>query len=136
MPSVTLYSNKTLTGAFQPSDFLMLAGAEMTLFWKLTTTGGPTTVEFYLEFTDDPTGKTPSWFQEVDEQDTGVGVIKMSKTVRTFYENGGAALADGVHRLSTQFVRKAPFGRIQARVTAGAASALVTTPSGSTPATP
>lgn len=132
---MTLLKNKTLTGNFVPSQALFMSSTDLTLFWTLVTSGGPSTVEFYLEFSDDPTNAS-NWFQEVDEQDTGVGVVKMSKAIRTFYENAGAALADGTHRLCTQFVRRAQFARIQSRVTAGAAVANIVAPFGSLPQAP
>jgi hypothetical protein len=129
-----------LTGTFKPSRYLLLTADEMTLFWTLVTVKGGdpgTVVEWYLEFTDNPVVKNATWFREVDEQDTGLGVVKMSKAVRTFNENNASTgLQDGTHLLSTQLVRKAPFGRVQARVTAGAATATITTPSGSTPPAP
>jgi hypothetical protein len=137
--SVILFKPKSLTNVFKPSGYLLLTADEMTLFWTLATLKGldpATVVEWYVEFTADPTGKTPVWFREVDEQDTGLGVVKMSKAVRTFNENNATGLADATHNLSTQLVRKAPFGRVQARVTAGAAIATIIVPAGSTPPAP
>lgn len=130
--SVVIFKQKVLNGTFRPSQPLLLTSGEMTLFWSVVASAGPTTLQFYLEFSDDQV----TWFQEVDEQDTGSGVVKMSKAIRTFYENGGAALANGTHKLSTQFVRKAPFARVQARVTAGAAQINVTAPAGSIASAP
>lgn len=129
--SVQLFK-KSLTGSFASSAILMLSGQELTLFWTLVTSGGPTSVEFYLEFGDNIT----SWYQETDEQDTGVGVVKMSKAIRTFYENGGAGLGNGTHYLSNQFTRRTPFARIWTRVVAGVASATILSPSGEIPAVP
>lgn len=128
--------NKPLTGSFVPSGPLGLTADQLTLAFHLVTTGGPTAVDFYIEFTDDPTPKVPIWSREVDEQDTGNGAVTMSKVIRTFQEEGGAKLADGTHDLSCQFSRQAPFARLQIRVSAGAASALITSSSGEIPVAP
>ena len=106
----------------------------MSLQWTLVTTGGPTTVNYYLEFTDEnPNDSASAWFREVDEADNGTGTVKMSKVVRTFAENGGASLADGTHQLSCQFVRQAQFVRLQVSVSAGAAVVTIDAPFGSIP---
>lgn len=111
--------NKALTGSFVPSEWFLLVGGQISLAWHLVTAGGPTSVEWFLEFTDDPTG-TPTADREVDESDAaGNGAITMSKVIRTFQENGGAGLADGAHDLSTQFIRQRPYARVQVRVSAG-----------------
>jgi hypothetical protein len=130
--SVQLF-NGTVPGAFAPSQWLLLDSEQLTLTWQLVTTGGPTVVLFFLEFTSDPTqGANTVAAREVDEQDTGNGVVLMAKVTRQFDENNASTgLADGTHVLSTQFVRQAPFVRVQMEVTAGAATLLLTAASGS-----
>jgi hypothetical protein len=132
---MVLLFNGTLGAGFKPSSWLQIAAEEITLAFHLVTSGGPTTINWFLEFTDDPTG-TPIASREVDEQDTGNGVVTMSKVLRTFKENGGAALADGVHDLSTQFTRQTPYVRLQIQVTAGVAAAKITSSTGSLPVNP
>ena len=130
--SVQLF-NATLGGALQPSSWLLITGEEVPLVWELTTNGGPTVIQFFLEFTDDPTkGAATIAAREVDEQDTGNGVVTMAKVTRTFNENGlTTGLADGSHKLATQFVRQGSYVRVQVQVTAGAASLTLTASSGS-----
>lgn len=130
--AATLLKGKALSGSFVPSAALTLVAEQLTLFWTLVTTGGPTTVVWFVEFSDD----LDDWFQEVDEQDIGSGNVKMSVALRTFQENGGAGLADGTHTLSTQLVRRAQFARVQVKVTAGAAKATVVAPTGEVPILP
>lgn len=129
--SVQLF-NGTLSGAFQASAWLLLTAEELPLTWQLTTSSGPTVVKFFLEFTDDPTkGASTIAAREVDEQDTGNGVITMAKVIRTFNENGlTTGLADGAHVLSTQFVRQGAYARVQVEVTSGAATLKLTASSG------
>lgn len=127
--SVKLFGGKTLTGSFVPSLPVLLSSEEMTLDFTLVTTTGPTKVDWYPEFSVD----LVNWFQEVAEEDSPGGVILMPKTIRTFADNAGTALADGTHLLSVQLVRQMPFARIQARVSAGAAIITTTCPSGSVP---
>lgn len=125
---------KALNGSFQASGYVMITNNMLTLDWDITSSGGPTTLQWYLEFTSDPiNGK---WHREVDEQDAGKGVVSMAEVVRTFVNNGGTALADGTVGYSTQFTRQEAFARIQARVTAGAATVVVTCPSSTQPSAP
>lgn len=118
--STTIF-NAALTGAFVASKPTQLVNEELTLDFTLVTTGGPTTVNWFPEFSED----LKNWFREVAEEDAGKGVISMPKAVRTFADNGGTQLSDGTHLLSVQLVRQKPFARIQIEVTAGAATAQV-----------
>lgn len=131
--SVPLFKS-TLNGAFQPSSWLLINGQEVPLVWQLTTSSGPTVILYFLEFTDDPTkGAATIAAREVDEQDTGNGVVTMAKVTRTFNENGATTgLADGSHVLATQFVRQGSYVRVQAKVTAGAATLTLTASTGQT----
>lgn len=123
---------KALTGSFVASGFTMIAGEKLSLQFDFITTGGPSTIEWYIEYAGNPT--TGPWRREVAEEDAGQGVVSMPKVVRTFADNAGTDLADGTHNLSTQFRRQESFARIQARITAGAcASFVVTDPNGSQP---
>ena len=135
MPPVLMF-NGTLGAGFKASSWLQIAAEEVTLAFHLATSTGPTAINWFLEFSDDPTPKSPIASREVDEQDTGNGVITMSKVLRTFKENGGANLADGTHDLSAQFTRQAPYVRFQIQVTTGAATAKVTSSTGSIPVAP
>jgi hypothetical protein len=126
---------KALTGAFQPSGYTLIAAERLTLDFVFTTTGAPSTLEFYLEFASDP--KNGPWHRELAEEDTGKGNVSMPEVVRTFATNNKTTLDDGDHKFSTQFRRQEAFARLQMRITAGAcAQFTVTDPFGSTPAAP
>lgn len=124
--------------AFAPTAWMLVTDARIPLAFNLVTTGGPTAFNFYPEFTDDPTAAAAALLasREVDEQDVGNGVVTMSKVIRTFQENNGALLQNGTHNLSTQFVRMAPFMRLQIQTSAGSAVALITSSFGSAPIAP
>lgn len=119
--SVTLV-NGTLTGSFVASKYVLLPSDKLTLAFHLVTSGGPSAVQWFPEFSDD----LVSWFREVAEEDAAGGVVLMPKTIRTFADNAGTQLADGTHDLSVQLIRQGKFARLQMAVTAGAATALVT----------
>lgn len=132
--AVTLFK-KALTGSFVASGYTMIAGEKLTLDFDFTTSGGPSTIDWYIEFASDPINGP--WRREVAEEDGGMGVVSMPKVIRTFADNGGTQLTDGAHSLSAQFRRQAAFARIQSRITAGAcASFVVTDPNGSQPSAP
>lgn len=120
-----------LSNAFKASSWLLIQGHQLTFTWQLTVATGGAQVQFYLEFSDDPTLTAPTVSREVDEQDTGNGSITMSKVIRTFQESGGGSLAAGTQTLSTQFVRQAPYARVQVQVASGAATLILTSSSGS-----
>jgi len=125
---VTIF-NAGLGAAFVPSSAILIAGNSITLDFEVVVTGAPATVQFFLEQSSDkPTLSTARWFQEMSEETASGGVVVQAKVIRTFQENGGALLAAGTHRMSTQFIRKHRFARIQMRVTVGAASARVDAP--------
>lgn len=126
--SASLFKGK-LIGSFRASQSLLIAANTVTLDWQIVSSGGPTTLQWYMEFSDD----NADWHRELAEEDTGSGVVSMTVVVRTFHENGGAALADGTHKLNAQFVRRAQFVRVQMRVTAGAAQVTLTAPFGDVP---
>lgn len=135
MPPFQLFRGN-VPDAFAPTAWMLVADARIPLAFNLVTTGGPTAFNFYPEFTDDPTATTVIASREVDEQDVGNGVVTMSKVIRTFQENNGALLQNGTHNLSTQFVRMAPFMRLQIQVSVGFAVALITSSFGSAPIAP
>lgn len=132
--SVLLFDS-TLNNTFQPTKPLMLADGTLALAFLVVVTGGVSAaVQFYLEYTDgNPNDKNTQWFREVDEQDTGSGVIMMSQTIRTFQLNNGGNLPAGTYGFSPQFKRLAQFSRVQISVAAGAATAKVLAPFGSLP---
>jgi hypothetical protein len=116
---------------------MLLSDGALSVDFELTTSGGPTTIQWYPEFArDNPLVSTTKWYRELAEEDVGAGVVNMPKTIRGFQENGGAGLADGVHYVSAQLVRRHLFVRLQMRVTAGAASAVATAPFGLPAAAP
>lgn len=121
---------------FAPTVWMTVVGDQIPLAFHLVTSGGPTSFQFYPEFTDDPTATPVLASREVDEQDVGNGVVTMSKVIRTFQENNGGNLQNGTHDLSTQFVRLAPFMRLQIQVNAGSAVALITSSVGQVPIAP
>lgn len=132
---ISLFNGK-LPAAFAPTVWMTVVGDKIPLTFHLVTSGGPTAVDFYLEFTDDPTLKVPVASREVDEQDIGNGVVTMSKVIRTFQENNGGTLQNGTHDLSCQFVRLAPFARLQIRASAGTAIAKIDCSAGQVPVAP
>lgn len=107
---------------------MLLADGALSIDFELTTASGPTTILWYPEFArDNPLVASTKWFRELAEEDIGSGVVNMPKAIRSFQENGGAGLADGAHYLSAQLVRRHLFVRLQMRVSAGAATAVVAT---------
>lgn len=126
---------KALTGAFVASGYTIISGGILTLDFDFATTGGPSTIEWYLEFASEPINGP--WRREVAEEDAGAGVVSMPLVVRTFADNGGTTLADGTYGLSTQFRRQEAFARVQSRITAGAVAQFnITDPNGSQPSAP
>ena len=119
-----------LTGSFKASSQLLIVANTVTLDFQLVTSNGPTTLQWYMEFFDQD---LQQWCREISEEDTGSGVVTMAVVVRTFRENGGAALADGSHLFSSQFIRRAQLVRVQMRVTAGAAQVTLAAPFGEIP---
>ncbi len=126
---------KALTGAFVASGYTIITGGILTLDFDFTTTGGPSTIDWYLEFSSDPINGP--WRREVAEEDAGQGAVLMPLVIRKFADNAGTQLTDGTYGISTQFRRQEAFARVQSRITAGAcASFKITDPNGSTPAAP
>lgn len=117
-----LFTNQVLTTSFVASKVFAISGERITVDWLAVVTTAPTEIQWYFEFGSDLT----NFFREVDEEDLGDGNVDMSKVVRSFKENGGALLAAGTHRLSTQFVRRHQFCRMQARIVAGGGAATIT----------
>ena len=118
--------NAKLTGAFQVSEPILIVANQLTLDWDFTTSGGPTQLQWYMEFASAPAGP---WRREVAEEDSAGGQVLMPIVIRTFADNGGTALTNGNYGLSMQFVRQEALARIWARVAAGAATVTVTCPS-------
>jgi hypothetical protein len=113
------------------SSALVIVGDTLTLDFDLNCSGGPTTVTFFLEFSED----NATWFAEVAEEDAGKGVVSMPKVVRTFADNNGTAIANNASfRASCQFKRRAPLVRVQMAVTAGACTVSSLTAPYGTPA--
>lgn len=126
---------KALTGAFVASGYTMLAGGILTLDFDFATTGGPSTIEWYLEFASDPINGP--WRREVAEEDAGMGVVSMPLVIRHFADNAGTQLTDGTYGISTQFQRQEAFARVQSRITAGACGRFnIIDPNGTQPAAP
>ncbi len=122
-----LLFNGPLTGSFVATQPFAISAREFTLQFELETSGGPSTVEYYLEFGDAPAGP---WYREIAQEDGGGGVVLMPMVVRTFADNNGTALADGTHLLDSEYVRRNRLVRVRMRVTAGAARAKVQAPFG------
>lgn len=122
---------KLLTTSYVASSPIAIDSDDLTLFFDLTLSGGPTTVDFYLEYTDDdPTDSATTWRQEVDEVDVA-GAVTHNIVTRTF-----GALADGTYNLALQFTRRAPYARLQIKGSVGGGLAIVTAPFGSKPQAP
>jgi hypothetical protein len=128
--AVTLF-RKALTGTFQATGYTLLACGQLTLDFDFAVSGGPSTIEWYLEFASDPINGP--WRRELAEEDTGKGVVSMPLVVRTFADNNGTTLTNGTYGLSSQFRRQEAFARVQMRITAGTcASMTVIDPNGAT----
>lgn len=98
------------------SKSLMIASDKVTLDFLLNCSAGPSTVTFFLEFSED----NVAWFAEVAEEDAGKGVVSMPKVVRTFADNNSTAIANNTaFAVSCQFTRIAPFVRAQMAASAG-----------------
>jgi hypothetical protein len=124
---------KALDGNFQPSGYTLITAERLTVDFDFTTSGGPSTLEWYLEFATDPVNGP--WRRELAEEDTSKGNVSMPEVVRTFATNNALTLADGAHAYSTQFRRQEAFARLQMRITVGTcAQFVVTDPFGSQPA--
>lgn len=123
--------NAALTGLFAPTRAFLIESNEITFYFNLVVTVGTVSIEWYMEFTDNPGGSAPVWHREIAEEDAGSGVVLMPEVVRTFAASGGTTLPIGTHNLDAEFKRRNKFCRVQMRVTgAGAARAKVTIPFG------
>ena len=130
--AVTILNTK-LTGSFQPSLSVLIQSNQLTLDWDIVASGGPTQLQWYMEFSAAPAGP---WRRETAEEDAGGGQVLMPIVIRTFADNGGTTLSNGVYGLSQQFVRQEALARIWARVAAGAAVVIVSCPSALQPQLP
>jgi len=118
-----------LTNAFQASLPFSMSGENTVFDWSIvvantvTPPGTAASLEWYPEFTSgDPNAAATLWYRETAEEDLGNGNVRMPKTVRRFTEEGSdVPLAEGTHRLDTQFVRRHNFGRLQLRTAVGSA---------------
>jgi hypothetical protein len=109
-------NNVALTAGYVASKGLVLSGDTLTLNFLLKCSGGPSTVTYFLEFSED--GVT--WYAEVAEEDAGKGVVSMPKVVRTFADNNGTAIADNAaFAVSCQFKRRMLMARVQMAASAG-----------------
>ncbi len=110
LPGVTLATGITTTYA------ALIYDEKFKIEFDLTCSGGPSTVNYYLEYSDD----LINWYQEVDEIDAGKGVVSMAKVLRTLADNGSTTIADNAHfRASVDFIRRGPFVRLQIAASAG-----------------
>lgn len=120
-------NQQPLTGAFTPSKGLLLSGDTLTLDFLLNCSNGPSTVAFFLEFSENGV----DWFAEVAEEDAGKGVVAMPKVVRTFADNNSTTIANNAaYAVSCQFTRRAAFARVQIAASAGTVVATITAPIG------
>ncbi len=119
--------NGPLSSSYRATQWLAISSREITLDFELACSGGPSTVEYYLEFSNDPSGPA---YREIAQEDAGGGVVLMPVVVRTFADNNGTNLADGTHFFDTEYVRRHRLVRVQIRATAGTVRAKVTAPFG------
>ena len=112
---------------------MLIVANQLTLDWDIAASTGPTQLQWYMEFAAAPAGP---WRREVAEEDAGKGQVLRPLVVRTFADNGGTELSDGVYGLSMQFVRQEAMARVWARVTAGAALIMVSCPNALQPQLP
>lgn len=114
-----------LTTSYQASAALLMEGgaqsSTMALDFYFTVTGADTEVLWYLEFADAPNDADSEWVREVAEEDTGGGVTRMPIVVRRFNANNSTptGLAAGSYGLTTQFVRRHKYFRIQIAIAGG-----------------
>lgn len=114
--SLILMQGVALTTGTTSSLALMLVSEQLEIDFDLTCIGGPSKVEYFIEYSED----LITWFAEVADEDVGRGVTFMPKAVRTLADNNSSAIADNPHfRATCQFVRKAPFARIQMTASQG-----------------
>lgn len=107
----------TLGAGYTPSRTLMISGGKVTLDFLLACSGGPSTVTFFLEYSENGV----DWFAEVAEEDAGKGVVSMPKVIRTFADNNGTTIANNAaFAVTCQFKRLAQLVRVQMAVSAGA----------------
>jgi len=125
--------NTKLTASFQPSQPVMIAANQLTFDWDIVASGGPTQIQWYMEFSSAPAGV---WHREVAEEDSAGGQVLMPIVIRTFADNAGTELSNGEYGLSMQFVRQEALARIWARVAAGVAVVTVSCPGGLQPQLP
>lgn len=114
-----------LTDVFQPTRALTIAGQRITFDFLLEVSALASKVEWYMEFGEDP-DPAGDWFRELAQEDPSTGNVAMPKIVRSIEENGGAALAVGVHLVDVEFERKQQFVRLQVRKTIGGATVAAT----------
>lgn len=128
---MTLFK-KALTTGYVMSQPLAIDSDDLTLFFTMVLSGGPTTVDFFLEYTDEnPNDSASTWYQEVDEVDNGTGGVTHNIVTRTF-----GALADGSYNLALQFTRRAQYARIQIKADVAGGLATIIAPFGSRTASP
>lgn len=114
--SVSLLSGVVLGAGNTASKGLLIDGDKVTLDFLLNCSAGPSTVTFFLEFSED----NVNWFAEVAEEDAGKGVVSMPKVLRTFADNNSTAIANNAaFAVSCQFTRLAPIVRVQIAASAG-----------------
>jgi hypothetical protein len=123
----TILFNGPLSGSFVPTKAIALVAQKLTLDFEIAASGGPTTVQWYVEFADAPTGP---WFREIAQEDSGQGQVLMPAVVRTFANTGGMSLTDGTYRFDAELVRQQRLARVQLAVGSGAAKVKVTAPFG------
>jgi len=116
-----------LTNAFKPSKWIAIVSREFTFDFDLVAAGGPSTVQYYLEFANIPGGPA---YREIAQEDTGSGVVQMPIVIRTFTDNNGTNLADGTYHFDTEYVRRHRLVRVQIQATAGTVRAKITAPFG------
>lgn len=126
---ITIFRNRALTSAYVASEPAFIVASKLDLAFTAEVTTAAT-IQWYLEFGDQPFGPDERWFREMSEEVATGGAVTNAIAVRSFAANGGGTLAVGTHRMSLQFERIAPFYRISARVSAGAAALQIETTNG------
>lgn len=119
---ITIFKNQVLGSAYAVGDPVYIENNLISLACTAVVTVAAT-IQWYIEFSDNPfETPTPLWFRELSEEVTTGGVVVNALAIRSFAANGGGTLGAGTHLMSVQLTRVAPFYRISARVSAGAAS--------------
>jgi hypothetical protein len=123
--SATMF-NGPLSSGYRPTKAVLISATEFTVDFELVISGSTATVQYYLEFGEDP-DPNAKWYREIAEEDAGGGVVLMPVVIRSLAANAGGNLPVGTHLLDAEFKRRHRFVRLQLS-SAGTVACTVTAP--------